>query len=277
MSRKIASFRVLSAAGIVTTAAVVGGAIFVVGGGNRPTQKVFVQSSVPPRATGELDCGLGKPLMCGLPGELLTPEEIARYDAEPTVAPDPNAPDPFAPENTVPKDPNYVEPPSAFPGCHLPDENGYLGCDDTFHQIGVNTTTTTTTTIPNHSPVCTSAVVALNRLWPGNHDLTSVTVSGVTDPDGDQVALAITGVTQDEPLLGTGSGDTSPDAVLVSGATVKVRAERAGNGDGRVYRIGFTATDSRDAVCSAVVVVSVPKNNNGSSAIDSGLIVNSLG
>ena len=39
-------------------------------------------------------------------------------------------------------------------------------------------------------------------LWPPNHKLRTVTVSGATDPDGDPVAITITGVTQDEPVNG---------------------------------------------------------------------------
>ena len=63
-------------------------------------------------------------------------------------------------------------------------------------------------------------------------------VSGATDPDGDPVTHTITGVTQDEPLNGQGDGDTSPDARDVPGHAdqVNLRAERSGNGDGRVYR-----------------------------------------
>ena len=67
---------------------------------------------------------------------------------------------------------------------------------------------------------------------------------GVTDPEGGSVTITATGVTQDEPVKSTGSGKTSPDAVIQTGAA-SVRAERAGHGNGRVYRITFTADDGQ--------------------------------
>lgn len=69
-----------------------------------------------------------------------------------------------------------------------------------------------------------------------NHKLVPVGIVGVTDPDNDQVTLTVTGVTQNKPVNGLGDGDTSPDAVI-QGSNVLLRAERAGNGNGRVYRV----------------------------------------
>jgi hypothetical protein len=105
-----------------------------------------------------------------------------------------------------------------------------------------------------------------------------VTLSGATDPDqGDTVSDAITGVTQDERLLGTGSGDTSPDAKLASGGSVSIRAERSGGGDGRVYTIAFTVTDSHGATCSGTTTVSVPHDAAHAAVLTPGQSYNSLG
>lgn len=52
-------------------------------------------------------------------------------------------------------------------------------------------------------------------------------------------------------------------------STAQVRAERRGNGNGRVYTIYFTATDGRGGVAQGNVKVKVPKNPN-SNAIDDG-------
>ncbi|MBI2877021.1 MAG: hypothetical protein HYY20_09085 [Candidatus Tectomicrobia bacterium] len=49
-------------------------------------------------------------------------------------------------------------------------------------------------------------------------------------------------MTQDAPVNGLGDGDTSPDAVL-QGSSVLLRAERSGQGNGRVYAVHFTADD----------------------------------
>lgn len=81
--------------------------------------------------------------------------------------------------------------------------------------------------------------------------------------------IAITGVMQDEPVNGLGDGDTSPDAVL-QGDGVLLRAERGGNGNGRVYRIDFTASNAGGS-CAGMVQVAVPQSMKGSgSALDGG-------
>jgi len=50
---------------------------------------------------------------------------------------------------------------------------------------------------------------------------------------------------------------------------VKVRAERSGLGDGRVYRIAFTASDTQGGSCSGTAKVGVPHGEAPPVAIDS--------
>ena len=64
----------------------------------------------------------------------------------------------------------------------------------------------------NEPPDCSGVTASPGTLWPPNHRLRLVTLSGATDPDGDPVTLTITGVTQNEPVSGLGGGDLSPDA-----------------------------------------------------------------
>ena len=66
----------------------------------------------------------------------------------------------------------------------------------------------------NTPPDCSNVKPDKSILWPPDHKLVPITLSGLTDPDGDPTTLTITGVTQDEPVDGLGDGDTSPDAVL---------------------------------------------------------------
>jgi hypothetical protein len=80
----------------------------------------------------------------------------------------------------------------------------------------------------------------------------------VTDPEGDTVSISITGVTQDEAVDENGSGNTCPDAMVDGGTTATVRAERAGRLDGRIYRLSFTASDSKGESCEGVVKVCMP-------------------
>jgi hypothetical protein len=45
-------------------------------------------------------------------------------------------------------------------------------------------------------------------------------------------------------------------------AAVSVRSERAGGGDGRVYHLGFTASDGRGGTCQGEVTVYVPHDQH---------------
>src|SRR5262249_13740394 len=82
-------------------------------------------------------------------------------------------------------------------------------------------------------PACSLARPSVATLWPPNHQMAPVSILGLTGADTGQVSITILGVTQDEPVNGLGDGDTAPDAVI-QGATVLLRAERAGTGNGRV-------------------------------------------
>jgi hypothetical protein len=121
----------------------------------------------------------------------------------------------------------------------------------------------------NRDPVCTGAAASPSVLWPPNHKFHRIRIVGVTDPDGDPVTIRVTHVTQDEPVDGRGDGNTSPDAVISDGGRrVKVRAERSGLGDGRIYTVYFTATDDEGGDCSHWVKVVVP-HDQGRRAFDS--------
>jgi hypothetical protein len=91
----------------------------------------------------------------------------------------------------------------------------------------------------------------------------SISILGVTDADGDPVTIQIDRIMQNESTNGSGDGNACPDASGIGGSTAQVRAERSGNGNGRVYTIFFTATDGRGGSCQSSVQVCVPHNNKG--------------
>jgi hypothetical protein len=126
----------------------------------------------------------------------------------------------------------------------------------------------------NDPPMCSAAQPSMAILWPPNHKLVAVQILGVTDPDNDGVTIIVTGVTQDEPIIGLGDGDTGPDAVITSDG-ILLRAERSGTGDGRVYVIAFTASDIDGGSCSGIVTVGVPHDRAGT-PVDSGQNYDSL-
>ena len=107
---------------------------------------------------------------------------------------------------------------------------------------------------------CSDAVASPGQLWPPNHQLVPISVLDVTDPNSGTVTITVTSVFQDEPVNGTGSGDTSPDATGVGTSPASVRSERAGNGDGRVYHLSFSATSTSGGSCTGEVTVGVPKS-----------------
>ena len=111
----------------------------------------------------------------------------------------------------------------------------------------------------NAPPSCANLTASPRVLWPPNHKLRTVTVTGASDPDADPVTTTVVAVTQDEPVKDRGDGNTSPDAVLGPASNqVRLRAERSGLGDGRVYRITVEVEDAFGLTCTTTLRVAVP-------------------
>jgi hypothetical protein len=128
---------------------------------------------------------------------------------------------------------------------------------------------------PNNPPDCSGAAGNIDNIWPPNHLLVPVNVLGVTDIDGDTLTITIDAIFQDEPVNGTGDGDTAPDGAGIGTSQAEVRAERAGSENGRVYTIAFTADDGQGGTCSSTVAVGVPKSQKGIAAVDDGPLYDS--
>ena len=97
-----------------------------------------------------------------------------------------------------------------------------------------------------------------------NHKLVPVTLTygepsssahAITSLSTSSSSVCSVSVTSSEPINGTGDGDTSPDWVIVDSHHVQLRAERAGNGNGRVYTINVTCPTA-----NGKTTVSVPKD-----------------
>src|SRR4029453_547799 len=108
-----------------------------------------------------------------------------------------------------------------------------------------NDSSTATTTASNPPPTISNATADPSVLWPPNHRMVDVTVSyDVTDNCPLPLGSCTLSVTSNEPVDGRGSGHTSPDWIVVDDHHVLIRAEREGNGSGRIYTITITCTDS---------------------------------
>ncbi|MDP9121980.1 MAG: right-handed parallel beta-helix repeat-containing protein, partial [Acidobacteriota bacterium] len=144
---------------------------------------------------------------------------------------------------------------------------------------------------------CSQATATPNLLFPPNHKLVPIQISGVQNPGGPPVTFLITSIFQDEPVGSGkngcdgddedhgehhdqsvfrhvsahddggdhgdgGDGDHREDGTGVGTATASVRAERSCKGDGRIYHIGFTAKNSQGFSCTGSVTVGVPRHKN---------------
>lgn len=130
-------------------------------------------------------------------------------------------------------------------------------------------------------PSCDDAASTVATLWPPNHQLVPVTVTGVTDPQGSPVAIRIDSIFQDEPTNTVGDGNTCPDASGVGTAWAWLRAERSGTkkvpGDGRVYHLNFTAVDPEGNACQGSVTSCVPHDmGQHRTCVDQGALYDSL-
>ena len=128
----------------------------------------------------------------------------------------------------------------------------------------------------NSPPDCAGASASVDSAWPPDHAFVPVSVN-VTDPDNDAVTVSVTGVTQDEPIVGEGTGNTCPDADGVGSDVVRIRRERSDRGDGRVYHVHFAADDGRGGTCTGSVKVCVPHDQSGDPCVDGGELVDSAG
>jgi len=112
--------------------------------------------------------------------------------------------------------------------------------------------------VSNPPPVISGLSVDKPMLWPPNHKMVPVTLSyGVSD-NCDAGLKPIITISSNEPVDGTGDGDTSPDWEVIDAHHILLRAERAGNGSGRIYTITVTVTDSAGSSSSSSVTVRAP-------------------
>ncbi|MHC5113227.1 MAG: prenyltransferase/squalene oxidase repeat-containing protein [Planctomycetota bacterium] len=129
----------------------------------------------------------------------------------------------------------------------------------------------TMVTIVDTTPPVVIATVASPMMWPPNHNLFDVGLTiEVTDlcDENAFVEVFVCGDEDDEEP--TGDGCHSPDAKFDNGK-MRLRSERMGNADGRVYMIVVSATDQSGNVgygCCCVVVPKTPNNKGMQSVLE---------
>jgi uncharacterized repeat protein (TIGR01451 family) len=122
-----------------------------------------------------------------------------------------------------------------------------------------NNSATSSVLASNPPPMISNAAADPSVLWPPNHKMIDVTVSyDVTDNCGGVITKLE--VASNELVDGDGDGDTSVDWEVLDEHHVRLRAERSGEDNERIYTITITAMDSAGGSSSQTVTVTVPHN-----------------
>ena len=112
-------------------------------------------------------------------------------------------------------------------------------------------------------PQLTGLSVSKEVLWPPDHKMQDIVVSyTATDNCVSSPIVTIT-VDSNEPVNGTADGDTDPDWEIIADHHIKLRAERAANGNGRIYTIKITVDDGCNPPVSQSKQVIVAHNITG--------------
>ena len=117
------------------------------------------------------------------------------------------------------------------------------------------------------TPPTVDCSLATNSLWPANHKLVDVGLDYLVTDDQDSNPTVEVLVFSDEAEEADGDGNTEYDAID-DGESLWLRAERSGNGDGRVYLIVVIATDASGNVGFDCCTVTVPHNKSKASRND---------
>jgi hypothetical protein len=119
---------------------------------------------------------------------------------------------------------------------------------------------TFTVKIADSQPPIVTVTLNPGVLWPPNHKMVNIAVTVRTSDNDPNPACSITQVTSNQPVNGTGDGDTDIDWVF-SGLRLQLRAERAGNSENqsvRVYTVTVSCTDSSGNVGTGTATAIVP-------------------
>jgi hypothetical protein len=128
---------------------------------------------------------------------------------------------------------------------------------------GRSTTCQQTVTVEDTTPPDLWVSVCETMLWPANHDLIDVGLHICLDDSCDDgVEPVITVYADEDDEEATGDGVHSPDAKIWCGDQLRLRAERKGTGNGRVYLLVVSATDSSGNTSYDLSTVVVPKSRS---------------
>ena len=122
-----------------------------------------------------------------------------------------------------------------------------------------------TVTVEDQEPPQVTSSVTTATLWSPAPDLINVGFTATaTDNCPGPIAIAVQ-VFSDEIEAPSGGTQFSPDAKDIASTTLRLRSERLGKGDGRVYLIVTTATDTSGNQSHSCATVVVPHGQKAAS------------
>jgi hypothetical protein len=111
------------------------------------------------------------------------------------------------------------------------------------------------------APVLSGIVPNQSTLWPPNHKMKDVTLTYSASDNCGGIPSCITTVSSNEEADNDlGDGNTEVDWEVVNSKLVRLRAERSGTGEGRVYTITVTCNDGNGNVTSKTTQVRIAHN-----------------
>jgi hypothetical protein len=112
-------------------------------------------------------------------------------------------------------------------------------------------------------PLIDSLTADPSVLSPPNHKLVDVTITvEARDLYDAMPQCSVVTVAANEPVNGPGSGHTDLDWMITGPLTLQLRAERSGQGIGRIYTVYVTCADTFGNEFTGTVAVTVPKGND---------------
>lgn len=107
-------------------------------------------------------------------------------------------------------------------------------------------------------PAIQSIIATPNLLWPPNHKMRTVRVAVRASDICGPVTWRITDITSNEPENAGGDGNTESDWSICGTHKALLRAERSGQGDGRIYTLNIEVSDAANNSTNQTVHVVVP-------------------
>ncbi|MHC4067334.1 MAG: immunoglobulin-like domain-containing protein [Planctomycetota bacterium] len=159
------------------------------------------------------------------------------------------------------------------PGTYLVTYDAVDGCGNEAEQV-----TRTVEVVDTLPPAVTNGEMI--EIWPPNHHYRTFSLSdcavNLTDLCEGELEVDALGpimsIYSDEPEDANGNGDgrTANDIVILGSSDFKLRAERQGGGNGRVYGVTFEVSDAAGHTAEATCYIGVPHDQSGDPPIDNG-------